>query len=228
MSSTGFFITGTDTDVGKTVISRALIARWVEQGLNVAPLKPISAGCDQTPEGLRNDDALRMMAAANVALPYETVNPFAYEPPIAPHIAAERARRPMDIQTCVGALNEACKQADLCVVEGAGGWLVPLDDEDTLEDLAIALALPVILVVGIRLGCLNHAQLTARAIVDSGLPFAGWIANHLGAQTPEADANVITLEERLPAPLLEVVPFDPDPQHTCTETATKLLATLRH
>ncbi|MGB0712563.1 MAG: dethiobiotin synthase [Gammaproteobacteria bacterium] len=228
MTSPGFFITGTDTDVGKTVVSRALVARLVDHGLRVAALKPISAGCERTPEGLRNDDALQLMAAANVSLPYDTVNPFAYEPPIAPHIAAQRADRPMDIARCVGTLNEARSQADLCIVEGAGGWLVPINAQDTLEDLALALGLPVVLVVGIRLGCLNHAQLSARVIEASGLPLVGWIANHLSAETAEAEANVQALVDRIDAPLLETVPFEPDPGHAGAQASRYLLKALSH
>lgn len=203
----GFFITGTDTDVGKTEIALGIMKSFQRQGLKVAAMKPVSAGCRHTAEGLRNEDALRLMQQASVELPYELVNPYAFEQPVAPHIAAAEAGTSMQIQPLLDAYRQIATQADMVVVEGAGGWLVPVNQTQTMADVAIALQLPVILVVAIRLGCLNHALLSMQSISQSGLKCAGWIANHLSEPDDIARQNIQTLQQRLGVPLLDVVQF---------------------
>ena len=207
----GIFVAGTDTDVGKTVCAQALVRALVAHGLRVAALKPVSAGCRPTPDGLRNDDARILMTAANVKLPYDLVNPCAYRLPIAPHIAAQLDARPIDVDACRQAYAAAQRQADFVVVESAGGWLVPLDDARTTEDLALAYGLPVVLVVGIRLGCISHALLSARAIAASGLRLAGWIANRVQADSAYPEQNIAALTQRIAAPRLGTLAFGVDP-----------------
>ncbi|MBE9516222.1 MAG: dethiobiotin synthase [Proteobacteria bacterium] len=207
MSRGGYFITGTDTGVGKTVVSIGLIQAFVQQGKQVAGLKPVASGCDQTEDGLRNADAVALQAAANVALPYDTVNPYAFELAIAPHLAAAQNKSSievLDIERIVGSVRE---QADIVIVEGVGGWLVPLNDSETLSDLARALNLPVILVVGLRLGCLNHALLSAQAIAASGLKLAGWVANSVDPEFEQSQQNIATLKHWLDAPCLGQIPY---------------------
>lgn len=203
----GIFVAGTDTDVGKTVCAHALVQGLVARGLRVAALKPVSAGCRSTPDGLRNDDAHILMTAANVKLPYDLVNPCAYRLPIAPHIAAELDARPIDLDVCRQAYATARRRADFVVVESAGGWLVPLDDARTTEDLALAYGLPVVLVVGIRLGCISHALLSVRAIAASGLRLAGWIANRVQPDSAYPERNIAALAQRIAAPRLGTVAF---------------------
>lgn len=204
----GFFITGTDTDVGKTTIALGLMAALQEKGLSVAAMKPVSAGCAITSQGLRNEDALRLMQQASIQLPYELVNPYAFEPPIAPHIAAAKVGIEMKIETLVDAYQQIARQAEVVIVEGAGGWLVPFNNTHTMADLAVALKLPVINVVGIRLGCLNHALLTEASIRTHGLVQAGWVANQLSSAMLSARNNIDDLRQRLDAKLLGVLPFN--------------------
>ncbi len=207
-----YFITGTDTGVGKTVVACALLQAFAAAGRRTQAIKPVASGCEHTPQGLRNADALALQAAMNTVLPYAQVNPVALEPAIAPHLAAAAAGQPL----CVADLAEHCRalmagHGGLTLVEGAGGWRVPLNDTETLADLARALALPVILVVGLRLGCINHALLTAEAIRRDGLLLAGWVANTVEPALPEGAAIVATLQQRLPAPCLGVLPWLPQP-----------------
>ncbi len=203
----GYFITGTDTGVGKSWCSAALMVKLQQQGHAVAGMKPVASGCAETVEGLRNDDALLLQAHSSIAISYETINPFAYAPPIAPHIAAQQAGRPIRIDIIRDDLLRIAKQVDQVIVEGVGGWRVPLNESETVADLATELGLPVILVVGLRLGCINHALLTAEAIRNDGCDLVGWIANTLDVQMVEQDSVVSTLERRLEAPLLGVVPY---------------------
>jgi dethiobiotin synthetase len=203
----GVFITGTDTEVGKTVVATAMVRALVQAGLRVGVMKPIAAGADQTPEGLRNADALALMAASNVRASYATVNPICLRLPASPHIAAASAGTRIEFASILRSFDRLSMTSDLVVVEGAGGWYVPLNETETMADLAAALDLPVVLVVGLRLGCLNHAQLTARAIEARGLRLAGWIGNHVLPRFEHADENIATLEARLSAPLLDIVPF---------------------
>jgi dethiobiotin synthetase len=210
-------VTGTDTAVGKTWVSLGLMAALKAQGRVVVGMKPISAGCEATPAGLRNGDATALMAQSSVPLPYELVNPVAFEQPIAPHIAAADAGTRIDLRRIERAYAKLVRSSDICVVEGAGGWLVPLGPRSNLADLAARLELPVIVVVGIRLGCLNHALLTVESIARRGLPLAGWVANVLVDASARPDANVAALEARIRAPLLARVAYTTRPKlaHFC-------------
>lgn len=208
-----YFVTGTDTEVGKTHVSCALLRQAAARGWRSLALKPVAAGAEPSDSGWVNEDAVRLMAHASVALPYEAVNPVLLRRPIAPHLAAEAE----GVSLTVDALAAHCREVlqtphDLGLVEGAGGWLVPLNARETLADLAVALGFPVLLVVGLRLGCLNHALLTVAAIRASGLPLAGWIGNPCSDQPMAAlEGNLATLQEWIPAPLLGVLPRHPDP-----------------
>jgi len=205
-SRRGYFITGTDTGVGKTAVTLGLMAQLQSQGKIVAAMKPVASGCERTPAGLVNGDALRLQRQSTVKLPYELVNPYAFEPPIAPHIAAARAGVTIAIDTIRTAYDEIAGMADCVLVEGVGGWQVPLNDAETLVDLARALDLDVILVVGVRLGCLNHALLTAESIIASGCVPAGWVANRLPPAAAYAEENINTLKSRLLFQFLGDVP----------------------
>lgn len=200
-----WFITGTDTGVGKTHAACALIRHLAGQGLAVAALKPVASGCQRTPAGPRNADALELMAAANVELEYGRVNPYAFEPAIAPHLAAAQAGVEVDV-TRVAAIARGIV-ADCLVVEGAGGWCVPLGSGLMFSDLARVLCDGVILVVGLRLGCINHALLTVEQIRRDGFRLAGWIANTLEPGMPVLEENVATLRDRIRAPLLARLPW---------------------
>ena len=204
---TGYFITGTDTEVGKTRVSVALLHHLREQGRRVAGMKPVAAGCEETADGLRNADALALQAAASVTLPYETLNPYALAPPIAPHLAARDAGMVIEIDRILAAYHAIASQVDCVVVEGAGGWRVPLNDAQDMGDLAVALGLPVVLVVDIRLGCINHALLSAQAIAARGLPVAGWVANHAHGDYARSADNIASIEARIGSPLLAVMPY---------------------
>lgn len=212
--ATGVFITGTDTEIGKTLFARALVWRWMQDGRRVAVMKPVASGCRRTDDGLRNSDAECLLAVSNVDAPYETVNPYAFAPAVAPHLAAVQAGVRIEcaqIRTC---FNQLATVSDCVVVEGVGGWQVPLGPDSAVADVALSLDLPVVLVVGIRLGCLNHALLTAAAIRAAGADLAGWAANHVEAHTELATENVDALRARLDAPLWGVIPHlsaDSDP-----------------
>ena len=208
--SGGYFITGTDTEVGKTCVSVALLHRLQQQGLRVAGMKPVAAGCEETAEGLRNEDALALQAASSIALAYETVNPYAFAPPIAPHLAAEDAGLTIEIERILTAYHDIASQVDQVIVEGAGGWRVPLNNDQDMSDLAIALGLPVVLVVDIRLGCINHALLSAQAIAARGLPLAGWVANHAHGDYERGADNIASIGARIGTPLLGVIPYHGD------------------
>lgn len=202
---TSLFVTGTDTDAGKTVISVALIDLLKQQGLRVAGMKPIASGCELTEVGLRNDDAMQLAQHANVHLAYDMINPYAFQPAIAPHIAAEQVNVAIDLDVIKHNFEQIQQQADAVVVEGAGGWLVPINQQHTIADIASALNLPVILVVAIRLGCINHALLSVNAIAQSGLRLAGWVANSVTSNN-EQDEIIATLKQRINAPCLGIVP----------------------
>jgi dethiobiotin synthetase len=213
MAARGLFIAGTDTGVGKTYVACSLVRALVREGMRVAVMKPVAAGAEVTPEGLRNADALELARAANVTNAYERVNPFCLPLAASPHIAARTAGISIDLAAIQREFDGLSRPADVDVVavEGAGGWLAPISDTRTMADVALALHLPVLLVVGLRLGCLNHALLTAQAIAASGLSLSGWIANHVQPQFEHAAENIALLEKRLPAPLLESVAFDATP-----------------
>ncbi|MDT8383551.1 MAG: dethiobiotin synthase [Gammaproteobacteria bacterium] len=202
----GFFITGTDTDVGKTTIALGLMVALKNAGLTVAAMKPVSAGCVNTDHGLRNDDAVRLMHQASIDLPYALVNPYAFEPAIAPHIAAEDQQVEMDIDSLLRAYRQIAEQVEVVIVEGAGGWQVPLNRHQTMADLAQALQADVIQVVGLKLGCLNHALLTAQGIAAQGLRHTAWVANHGVADMPCGAENIQALQQRLPGRCLGIVP----------------------
>ncbi|MDI6526948.1 dethiobiotin synthase [Pseudomonas otitidis] len=205
--SAAFFVTGTDTEIGKTTIACGLLQAARNAGLSTAAAKPVASGCERTAKGLRNSDALGLLAGCSLPLRYEEVNPFAFEPAIAPHLAAREAGVQLDVEALAGPVNAvlACN-ADFTLVEGAGGWRVPLAGGENLSDLAVRLGLPVILVVGVRLGCINHAVLSAEAIQRDGLVLAGWVANIVDPATSRLEENLATLAERLPAPCLGRVP----------------------
>jgi len=207
MAKHSFFIAGTDTDAGKTLVSTGILEWGNRQGLRTIGLKPVAAGCDETPDGLRNSDALLLQRAASVELSYDQVNPVALLPPIAPHIAAAQAGRTLSADRlaalCRGSMM---KPADLLLVEGAGGWRVPLSSREMLSRVPQLLNLPVILVVGMKLGCLNHAVLTAEAIVRDGLQLAGWVANRIDPDMSCYAENLETLKGMLRAPLLGEIP----------------------
>lgn len=200
----GYFVTGTDTGVGKTTVSCALLRTFAAQGKKAVGMKPVVAGSENS----RWYDVEQLIAASNIRADREYVNPYAFHPPISPHIAALQAGIEIDLAMIQHAYQSLSSQADIVIVEGAGGFLVPLNARKTGADLARALNLPVILVVGMRLGCLNHALLTAQAIHVCGLPFAGWVANCIDPQMQVPQENIATLEQQLDSPLLGVIPFD--------------------
>ncbi len=205
-SAGGLFVTGTDTGVGKTVISLGLMQALQDRGLTVAAMKPVASGCERTADGLRNDDAVQLQRQASISLAYEQVNPYAFEPAIAPHLAADQAGRTIDIDNIYDIYEEVASNVDVVVVEGVGGWQVPLNNRETVADLAHGLGLDVCLVVGLRLGCINHALLTAHAINSHGCKLAGWVANTLPPVMDALDDNINTLKQKLSSPLLGVVP----------------------
>lgn len=207
--SKGYFITGTDTEVGKTWCTLGLICALQQRGQSVAAMKPVASGCERTADGLRNDDALRLQAQASVALPYELINPYAFAPAIAPHLAAAQSGVTIEIGAIVDAFQQLRREADITLVEGVGGWQVPLNEQESVADLARALGLPVILVVGLRLGCINHALLTAESIRAAGCSLAGWIANGTEPAMTEQQNNIESIRQRIAAPLLGSVPFQP-------------------
>lgn len=199
------FVTGTDTEVGKTRISVGLMALLQQKGLKTAGMKPIASGCEWLEGEWKNEDALAMIAQSDVPLPYTMVNPYAFEPAIAPHIAAKQAGVTICLNTIKKCYQQISEQAEAVVVEGAGGWLVPINDDYTMADLAQKLELPVVLVVAIKLGCINHTLLTVESIQQKGLKLSGWVANHLSTQS-ESDEMIDTLKQRIDAPCLGVVP----------------------
>ncbi|PIE24905.1 MAG: dethiobiotin synthase [Neptuniibacter caesariensis] len=212
MAKRSFFVAGTDTDAGKTIVSAGLLAAANNKGLSSMGLKPIAAGCEQTEAGLRNSDALLLQQTASIKLPYEQVNPVAFEPPIAPHIAALQEKRMLSADRvaalCRGALMQS---ADFAIIEGAGGWRVPLNQRETMASIPKLLKVPVIMVVGMKLGCINHALLTAESIVRDGLKLAGWVANSIDQNMDCYDENVDSINSMLRAPLIGEVPFLAEP-----------------
>lgn len=205
-----FFVTGTDTDAGKTFVTVLMLEALKQKGLSTLALKPLAAGCEQVDGELRNDDALKLQAAMTVALPYQQINPIALKSAIAPHLAAEEEGRTLSVDRLAGLIRGALMTpADVTLVEGAGGWLVPLNHRETLGNLVKELELPVILVVGVRLGCLNHALLTAQAVAAAGLPLAGWVSNGIDPEAAKVQENINTLKSMLPAPCLGVIPHGP-------------------
>jgi dethiobiotin synthetase len=218
------FVTGTDTGVGKTRIAAALCVAYAARDKRVAAMKPVASGCMQTGAGLRNGDAEALLAAMTVRAAYGDVNPYAFEPAIAPHIAAMEAGCPIDFGVLDGCYERLCLQSDVIIVEGAGGWLAPLDATRTFADLAVRWQLDVVLVVGLRLGCLNHALLTAEAIEARGLKLAGWVGNSVDPDFERREANTDTLRSRLAANCLGIFPYSPE--FNAHEVANGFLSTL--
>jgi dethiobiotin synthetase len=218
MAKKTIFITGTDTDVGKTRVAAALLERARQAGLRTLAMKPVAAGCEQTAEGLRNDDALALQQSMTEILSYEQLNPIALEAPLAPHIAADRSGRQLSAQRLVGlCLGLQMNPADLLVIEGAGGWRVPLNNRETLAQIPKALKCDVVMVVALRLGCINHALLTAEAIQADGLRLAGWVANRTRKDAMGAEAeNLHYLQQHLAqhygSPLLGDLPWLAHPE----------------
>ena len=208
-----FFVTATDTDAGKTLVTSALLHLAAQASLKTIALKPLAAGCQETKEGLRNADALMLQSYATLEMDYDQVNPVAFKEPIAPHIAAGFRQISADrlAAYCRGAMLQP---ADLILVEGAGGWRVPLNPRECISHLVKQLDIPVILVIGMKLGCLNHALLTAEAIARDGVPIAGWVASQVDSDMLKVEQNLTTLKQRFRAPLLGFIPWldDPSPE----------------
>lgn len=201
------FVTGTDTDAGKTLVTLGLIKALQEQGLRVNGMKPVAAGVCEIDGKAVNEDAQLIRQHSSKPLPYELINPCLFEPAIAPHIAAQQANKTIDFQLIKTALNEIKIQSDLVVIEGAGGWLVPLNDKQDVADMAVNMNLPVILVVGLKLGCINHARLTQRAIQAAGCRVIGWIGTQIDPKMMNVDENIETLKQYLPVQCLGIVPW---------------------
>jgi dethiobiotin synthetase len=207
----GFFVAGTDTGVGKTLAAQVLLTALAARGARALGMKPVASGCRHTAAGLRSDDAEALMAAANVAAPYAEVNPCALVASVSPHLAAHSDGVEIRLDAIVQAYAQLVERADWIVVEGAGGWLTPIAKRRTMADVAVTLGLPVVLVVGMRLGCLNHALLTQQAIAQSGLSCAGWIANCIDPAMERVDENLATLAQRFDAAPLAVFAHSAQP-----------------
>lgn len=212
-----YFVTGTDTGVGKTLVSCGLLEKARQQKLTTAAAKPVSTGCEETPRGLRNSDALALQQAMTMDMPYEQVNPVALPAPVAPHIAARDAGRTITVDRLAGICRGVLLQrADFTLLEGVGGWRVPLNFRETLADLVRMLQLPVILVVGMKPGCLNHALLTAEAIRRDNLTIAGWVADSVTPDMARLMENILALKGMIGAPCLGELP--------CLDSATSVAA----
>ncbi len=213
LTSHGFFVTGTDTGVGKTLVACSLLRAFASRGLRAVGMKPVASGAVPRAGGLVHDDVERLVAAGNVAAPRERINPYCFAPPIAPHLAASAAGTRIDLDHIGRCFDALAAAADVVIVEGVGGFRVPLGSGADTAQLAARLALPVVLVVGMRLGCLNHALLTADAVAGRGLALAGWVANHIDPGMAAAEENVRALEALIAAPLLARIAFavEPDP-----------------
>ena len=209
MTGSLFFITGTDTGVGKTLVATALLEAARRHGFEAIGIKPVSAGCERSERGLENADAIELLAASSGNPDYRQINPVALEPAIAPHIAARQAGIALD----VGTLADHCREvvaSGVTIIEGAGGWLVPLNDNETMADLCVELGAAAILVVGMRLGCINHALLSVAAIEGSGVKLAGWVGVCIEPDMPALQENLATLRKRIDAPCLGTIPrLDP-------------------
>jgi dethiobiotin synthetase len=205
------FITGTDTGVGKTLVSASLLAALNATGCVAVGMKPVASGCETMSAGLRNADAQLLLAHSAGTPRYDLINPYAFAEPIAPHLAAALVATEMRLDPIRAAFAALSAQMQCVVVEGVGGWAVPLSPTLMQADLVQALNLPVILVVGLRLGCINHALLSARAIRADGCTLVGWIGNRIDADMAYAEDNLATLRERLPAPCLGAIPYSPSP-----------------
>jgi len=215
-----FFVTGTDTGVGKTRVSTVLLHALRQRGLRAAGMKPLASGSDATPDGWRNDDALQLLAASDPKPVYADLNPYALPAPLAPEIAAREAGVRVALPRMQEAFERLQATADTIVVEGVGGWAAPLTPELDQVDLVRALRLPVVLVVGLRLGCINHARLTARAIAADGVDLIGWIANEVDPEMQRQDENFELLRGRIQAPCWGRLPYQIE--HNPAEMAARV------
>ena len=222
----GLFVTGTDTGCGKTEVSLGLMAAWQTRGLRVLGMKPVATGCRPGSSGSRNEDALRLQHQGSSEAPYGLVNPYAFEPPIAPHIAAGQAGVEIELASIASAYRRLAAESDRVVVEGIGGWRVPLGSSLSVSDIPKALKLPVLLVVGLRLGCLNHALLTMESIRAQGRYLAGWVANGIDPKMQASDANLATLAALMGAACIGVIPWisQPEPEALAAYLNPHLLA----
>ncbi len=203
-----YFVTATDTDAGKTLVCAGILHAVLNRGLQGLAIKPVAAGCIATPNGLRNNDALELISQMSPLLSYDQVNPIALEPAIAPHLAAKQQGISINVNELAKHCNYVIQlQPDLCLIEGAGGWRVPLNDQETWVDLIKLLDIPVIIVVAMRLGCINQALLTVESILNDGVPLAGWVANTVECNMPSFQGNLNTLIAKIHAPLLGVIPY---------------------
>ncbi|MBS0569183.1 MAG: dethiobiotin synthase [Proteobacteria bacterium] len=222
----GVFVAGTDTGIGKTFAACALLHALRAAGLRATGMKPVASGCASTPDGLRNDDALALIAASDPQPDYADCNPFAFAQAVSPHIAARATATEVTLPPIHAAYGKLAARADVVIVEGVGGWLAPLSDSLLASAIAQALRLPVVLVVGLKLGCLNHAHLSARSIVADGCELAGWIANRIDPAMERVDESLETLRRRLPAPCLGVLEFGSDRARAAS--ALRTAATMLH
>ena len=209
MHSQGFFITGTDTGIGKTWATIALMQSCKAEGMKVAGMKPIASGCEEINGQYKNEDALMIQSCCSDSYPYELINPYAFREPIAPHIAAEKVSADVELKKIADIYTFLAEQNDIVIVEGVGGWRVPLSDILTTRDIVNTLDIPVILVVGLRLGCINHALLTNQVIHSDNIQLAGWIANSVDRDYLETEKTMQTLMQHISAPLLGKMPFLP-------------------
>jgi dethiobiotin synthetase len=214
MNAKGFYVTGTDTGVGKSVASAALLYALRAGGRRAIGMKPVASGCERTPEGWRNEDALALQEASDPRPAYDDLNPYALPQPLAPELAAAEAGVTIALPTIVLAYERLAQQADAVIVEGVGGWAAPISATVDQVDVVRALKLPVVMVVGLRLGCISHARLTARAITDDGAQLLGWIANDIDPAMARIDENFAILQRVLPVPCWGRLPYaaSPDPQ----------------
>ncbi len=219
MAKKVLFITGTDTDIGKTLIATGLLEAANKQGKRTASIKPVAAGCSDTGEGPQNEDALMLQAAASTKLSYQQVNPVALDEPMAPHIAAKEQGKQLSANRLTGFCRGiTLLPVDLVVIEGAGGWRVPLNNRESMAEIPKQLNAEVVLVVGLKLGCINHALLTAQAIRSDGLKIAGWVANTIDEDMLRLDENIDTLKQLIDEPCLGVIPrlAEKSPQQVAT------------
>lgn len=203
------FITGTDTDVGKTVTSKAILQAFDAKGFSTIGYKPVAAGCEKTADGFRNSDALHLMNAATCECDYADVNSYPLELPTSPHIAAKHEHKVIEFSALSEALQQHKSKADVVLVEGAGGWRVPVSESEFLSSWVKQERLPVVLVVGIKLGCLNHARLTAECVKNDGLDLVGWVANRINPGTEHYQEIIEALKTMIDAPQLGEIPYVP-------------------
>lgn len=205
-----FFITGTDTDVGKTYVAKQLLQGFCNRQMRVSGFKPVAAGAKEIDGELKNQDAIELIANSSTKLQYAEVNPYCFEPAIAPHIAAKRKGLVMDMSLVEEAYVKHVELADVVIIEGAGGWKVPFNHHEGFDDVALSLATPIVLVVGLRLGCINHALLTEEAILNKGCRLVGWIGNSLEQCFVEKDENIDALKETMKSPCIGLFDYHPN------------------